>query len=75
MEFQQYEPEDLPDNDTEDDFARMVDFDVTPQQVLDRIEQCVLAFLEELSQGRLQTIQTASSKDRLLEVCKLAYRL
>ena len=67
MESEQYEPEELPD--TEDEFARMVDFDATPEQVLDRIEQCVTAFLEELSQGRLQTIQTVSSKDRHAGSC------
>ena len=61
MEFQQYEPDTLPDNDSEDDFAELVDFDATAEQVLDRIEQCVTAFLEELSLGRLQNIQTVDS--------------
>lgn len=42
----------------ESDLADLVDFDVTPEQVLDRVEQCVVALIEELSQGRLQTIQT-----------------
>ena len=42
----------------EDDLAELVDFEATTEEVLDRIEQCVTSFLEDLSLGRLQNIQT-----------------
>ena len=42
----------------QDDLADLVDFDATHEEVLSRIEHCVSAFLEELSFGRLQSIQT-----------------
>ena len=42
----------------QDELADLVDFEATPQEVLSRIEHCISAFLEELSYGRLQSIQT-----------------
>ena len=45
----QYEQEELAD---------LVDFEATDEEVMSRIEHCVSAFLEELSFGRLQSIQT-----------------
>ena len=44
----------------QDELADLVDFEATPEEVLSRIEHCVSAFLEELSYGRLQSIQTVS---------------
>ena len=52
----------------EDDLAELVDFDAQPEQVLDRIEQCVAAFLEELSLGRLQSIHTVVVTDEGLSI-------
>ena len=56
----------------EDDLAELVDFDAQPEQVLDRIEQCVAAFLEELSFGRLQSIHTVVIMSEGLSVEQLA---
>ena len=52
---------DLEDTEYEQDaLADLVDFEATPEEVLNRIEHCISAFLDELSCGRLQSIQTAS---------------
>ena len=52
---------DLDDTECEQDaLADLVDFEATPEEVLNRIEHCISAFLDELSCGRLQSIQTAS---------------
>lgn len=45
----------------QDELADLVDFEATPEEVLNRIEHCISAFLEELSYGRLQSIQTVGS--------------
>lgn len=45
----------------QDEVADLVDFEATPEEVLSRIEHCISAFLEELSCGRLQSIQTVHS--------------
>ena len=45
----------------QDELADLVDFEATPEEVLSRIEHCISAFLEELSCGRLQSIQTVHS--------------
>lgn len=44
----------------QDELADLVDFEATPEEVLHRIEHCISIFLEELSCGRLQSIQTVS---------------
>lgn len=50
----------LEDTECEPDaLADLVDFEATPEEVLNRIEHCISAFVEELSCGRLQSIQTA----------------
>lgn len=46
----------------QDGLADLVDFEATPEEVLSRIEHCISAFLEELSYGRLQSIETVSGK-------------
>lgn len=46
----------------QDKLAELVDFEATPEEVLSRIEHCISAFLEELSYGRLQSIQTVSGR-------------
>lgn len=56
----------------DDDLAELVDFDAQPEQVLDRIEQCVAAFLEELSFGRLQSIHTVAVMNKGLSTEQLA---
>lgn len=42
----------------QEELADLVDFEATHEEVLSRIEHCVTAFLQELSFGRLQSIQT-----------------
>ncbi|KAL0022978.1 hypothetical protein WJX79_000837 [Trebouxia sp. C0005] len=44
----------------QDELADLVDFEASDEEVLSRIEHCVSAFLDELSFGRLQSIQTVS---------------
>ena len=54
----------------QDELADLVDFEATPGEVLSRIEHCISVFLEELSYGRLQSIQTVSgsvSKPHLIK--------
>lgn len=46
----------------QDGLADLVDFEATPEEVLSRIEHCISAFLEELSYGRLQSIETVSGE-------------
>ena len=46
----------------QDGLADLVDFETTPEEVRSRIEHCISAFLEELSYGRLQSIETVSGK-------------
>ncbi|DBA85877.1 TPA: hypothetical protein ACH3X1_005427 [Trebouxia sp. C0004] len=47
-------------SDTQCELADLVDFEASEEEVLSRIEHCVSAFLDELSFGRLQSIQTVS---------------
>ena len=47
-----------------DELAELVDFEATAEEVLNRIEQCVSAFLQELSVGRLPSIQTVRLQKR-----------
>lgn len=56
----QYEQEELAD---------LVDFQATDDEVVSRIEHCVSAFLEELSYGRLQSLQTVQDVCRLQRRC------
>jgi hypothetical protein len=45
----------------QDELADLVDFEASDEEVLSRIEHCVSAFLDELSNGRLQSIQTVQT--------------
>lgn len=60
FEDTQYEQEELAD---------LVDFQATDDEVVSRIEHCVSAFLEELSYGRLQSIQTVQDVCRWQRRC------
>lgn len=60
----------------QDELADLVDFEASDEEVLSRIEHCVSAFLDELSFGRLQSIQTVGTAKmiaapvyRLLTAC------
>lgn len=59
--FRSMDSKDIEDTACEqDELADLVDFEATPEEVLSRIEHSISAFLEELSYGRLQSIQTVS---------------
>ena len=52
----------------QDELADLVDFEATPEEVISRIEHCISAFLEELSLGRLQSIQTVHTLAGQVEI-------
>ncbi len=53
----------------QDELADLVDFEASDEEVLSRIEHCVSAFLDELSFGRLQSIQTVGTAKKDCSAC------
>ena len=53
----------------QDELADLVDFEASDEEVLSRIEHCVSAFLDELSFGRLQSIQTVQIAKKDCSAC------
>ena len=53
----------------QDELADLVDFEASDEEVLSRIEHCVSAFLDELSFGRLQSIQTVGTAKNDRSAC------